>query len=244
MKFKTLLSLLAVFALISNAGFAQVLEPEITFKEDPGTHNIHLCSDGKFLYTCNGGVTEKGKIFKYDKKGNFIEEYKITLDMRGIMYNRSDDHFYVNCYNRNIYRVDYLDTIDSKFTLVHEGLYGNEQAGLALDKRGEKLFFLDNGTLFVFDFKTGEELETYSDIRCGSSDFTGGAVVAWGKNMIYTWDSEKQEVYVYDKKMRLKRTVKVKNGNYAFSLSFGKKLVYISVDGNYKTGTWYGYKIK
>ncbi len=244
MNLRICLIFFTVLSVTVSASYAQFVEPDISFREDPQTHNAHLCSDGKFLYTCNGGIAEKGKISKFDLKGNWIADYKINLDMRSIMYNKDDKHLYVNCYDRNIYMIDYLDTEESKYFLVHKNLYDNDQAGLALGKKGKRLYYLEQGTLTVFDFSNGEVLETFNNIRCGSAAFSGGAVIAAGKNRFYTWDSDKQEIYVYDKKMKLKNTVKVKKGDYSFSLSFGKKRVFVSEDGNYKTGTWYGYKIK
>ncbi len=163
--------------------------------------------------------------------------------MRSIMYDGENEKFYVNCYGGNIYEL--YDMENGLYRVKYENLYSNEQAGLGFDPKGEMLYYLDRGTLWVYDLKTGELEDTYYDIRCGETSFDGGAVVAVGKKSIYTWSSLEQEIYVYNRKnMELKKSVRVKDGNYGFSLSCADKLVFVSEDGDYDLGTWYAYKIK
>ncbi len=232
---------LALLLLISSA-ISQTLSPILKFDDHPGTHNVHVCSDGKFIYTVNGGKPFEGKISKFDKKGNLLREYPIELDIRSIMYNSKDKHFYVNCFDQNVYQI--TDMESGAYSMYLEDFYSNDQAGLAVDPKGENLYYLDNGTLRVYDFISGQLKDTYYDIKCGPSSFDGGAVVAVGKKYIYTWNSVEQEIYLYSHALKLIKTVKIHDGDYGFSLSYTKKYVFVSKDGDYDVGTWYGYKIK
>lgn len=242
MKTSRTIVFILIYFLALSCVYSQAINPEIQFSEHPGTHNVHLCSDGKFFYTVNGGKAFEGKISQFDKNGILIGEFPVELDMRSIMYNPGDKHFYVNCYDRNIYRIDDLNM--GNYSLKFEGLYENDQAGLALDTKGEKLYYMDEGTLRVYDFSTGDLLDSYFNIPCGPNSFDGGAVVAVGKKHIYTWNAVDKEIYVFDKEMLHQKTVKLTYGDYGFSLSYTKKYIFVSTDGNYDVGRWYGYKIK
>jgi len=239
---KIKLLFVALFFGISSIAYTQLVQPSIVFNEDPETHNMHLCSDGQFIYTVNGGIAADGKISKFDMTGKLIQEYPLELDMRGIMYNKKDKSLYVNCYDKNIYKV--LDLGSGNYSLKFEGLYDNDQAVLAIDPKGKELYYLDNGTLKVYDFSNGQLLNTYYGIKSGEGSWNGGAVVAVSKKYIFTWDAEKQEIYTYDKNLKLINRTKIGAGDYGFSLSAIKNYVFVSTDGNYNTGTWYGYKIK
>lgn len=241
MKPKQLLSLVAAISISIASTYSQPIDPVKSFSEDPGTHNMHICYDGKHYYTINGGKSPEGKISKFDKDGALLKEYPVELDMRSIMYNKKDKHFYVNCYDKNIYRIENLEY--GTYSLLFEGIYGNDQAGLALDPKARYLYYLDNGTLRIIDFSNGEVYKTYYNIKCGPDSFSGGAVVACGKKYLYTWDSYEQLVYVYDYKMNLKGSYGITEGDYCFSLSYADGFVFVAVDGNYDVGTWYAYKI-
>jgi hypothetical protein len=68
--------------------------------------------------------------------------------------------------------------------------------------------------------------------------------VAVDPDYIYTWNSATKTVYVYDQNGNSVRTMTLPNGNYSYSLSFVDGLLFVAVDGNYSTGTWYGYNIR
>jgi hypothetical protein len=50
-------------------------------------------------------------------------------------------------------------------------------------------------------------------------------------------------IFVYDLKGKKIKTVEISNGNYGFSLSFANGLIFVADDGDYATGTWYGYDL-
>ncbi len=45
------------------------IDPKISFNDHPETHNMHICSDGNYYYTVNGGKEYNGQISKYDFSG-------------------------------------------------------------------------------------------------------------------------------------------------------------------------------
>jgi len=241
MKNLKLLTAITVLVLFVCSLSAQTLKPKITFTEDPRTHNVHITSDGSFYYTCNGGVTSKGQINKFSFDGKLIESYEIELDMRSVMYNKKDKSFYVNCFNRNIYKITSLES--GKYELVLEGIYENEQANLALSPNGKYLYYFDDGTLKIFSFPSGKLKKTIGNLNHGKEFTTGQSSVAVDKKYIYTWNSSKSKIYVYDLKGKSIKEVKISDGDYGFSLSYANGLIFVSTDGNYDIGTWYGYDL-
>lgn len=221
---------------------AQTISPDMYFDDEPGTHNMGITSDGEFFYTCNGGKTYDGKISKYSKNGNFMKNYEIDLDMRSIMYNPKDEHLYVNCYDKNIYKITDLEA--GSFQLMYSKLINNDQASLALGPKGKYLYYLDSGTLKIYDFAKGILINTYGDISCGPELGSGANSVAVSKKYIITFNSEKQVFYIHDKKGKFKEAIKFEDGDYAFSLSYAMGYIFVAIDGDYSMGKWYGYSFK
>ncbi|MCD4736662.1 MAG: hypothetical protein K8R53_11505 [Bacteroidales bacterium] len=234
--------LLLIGILGSFVAIGQTIDPVISFKEDPLTHNMHICSDGKYYFTVNGGKPEKGQICKFDLDGKQLSTYPVELDMRTIMYHKKDKSLYVSTYGQSIYRI--VDLEAGTYQEAHSELFDNEQGTPALSPNGKMLYAMDNGTLKVYDFKTGKLLDTFYGIKTGSDFSSGGAAVAVSKKNIYTWDAEEQIFYIYTIKGDYVKKVKLSKGDYGFSLSYAKGKVFVSEDGDYSTGTWYGYKIK
>lgn len=235
-----------IFTTIIMAGLlslsAQTVSPDLYFDDEPGTHNMGITSDGEFFYTCNGGKTYEGKISKFSKNGNFMKSYEIDLDMRSIMYNPKDGLLYVNCYDNNIYKITDLDA--GSFQLMYSKLYSNDQASLALGPKGKYLYYLDDGTLKVYDFAKGTLENTFYNVNCGPELGSGAYSVAVSKKYIITFNAEKQIFYLHDKKGNFKEAIKFEDGNYGFSLSYAMGYIFVSKDGDYGMGKWYGYASK
>lgn len=242
MRFTALLT--AVWVVLFNAiSNAQVLEPVFILHDNPITHNMSITSDGTYFYTINGGIKENGRIAKYDTSGRLISTYKMPLDMRSILYDKNDSTFYICTYGADIYKVTNLET--GSYELWKDNLYPNEQASPALSPDGKKLYYFDNGVLTIYSFPNGEIIKTYVNIKSGSEAQNGSTSVAVDKKYIYTYDGETNTVYVYSKKGKLNKKIKISKGNYGFSLSCAMNFVFIAEDGNFtKKGTWYGYKIE
>lgn len=221
---------------------AQSVSPDIYFDDEPGTHNMGITSDGEFFYTCNGGKTYEGKISKFSKNGNFMKSYEIDLDMRSIMYNPKDGLLYVNCYDNNIYKITDLEA--GSFQLMYSKLYNNDQASLALGPKGKYLYYLDNGTLKVYDFAKGTLANTFYNINCGPELGSGAYSVAVSKKYIIAFNAEKQVIYLHDKKGNFKEAIKFEDGDYGFSLSYANGYIFVAKDGDYGMGKWYGYSSK
>lgn len=241
MNLKKIFGLLTALMLLAFYSTAQVIQPDIVFDEDTETHNMHICSDGKFLYTINGGKAPEGEVKKYDMDGNYISTTALKLDMRGIIYNKSEDCFYVSCYDRNIYKV--LDIETSVYELVYEGIIENEQSALAAHPKDKFFYIMDDGKISMYDFKNGEKVKSLRGFKCGSDLTFGSSTMAVDKKYIYTFDADKKEIYQYKKKnWNYVATYKIAKGDYGFSLSAAGKYIFVAKDGNYATGTWYGYK--
>ncbi len=237
---KLIATFIAVIFLLS-IGKTQILEPKITFNEEPLTHNVHITSDGLNYYTCNGGVTSKGQINKFSFDGKLLESYSVEIDMRSIMYNKKDKSFYVCSFDGNIYKIINLET--GEFKVVLEGLYENTQANLTLSPDGKLLYYFDDGTLKIYSFPKGKLKKTIIGLNRGKEFITGQSSVAVDNKHIYTWNSAKSKIYIYDLKGKSIKDIKISEGDYGFSLSFANGLIFVATDGNYDVGTWYGYDV-
>lgn len=230
-----------VLLLVGNIN-AQTLFPKVVFKENPQTHNMHLTSDGQFLYTCNGGKAELGQIRKYSPEGIMIGSYKVELDMRSIMYNPSDKKLYVNTYSQKLYKIN--DLVSGNYTEVFDFSDRNEQCAIALGSNGKSLYFMEYGELYVYNMKTGKLKTTISGLNTTDEAASGGTVVAVDKKHIYSWNAFEQTVYIYDLKGKFQKSIKLSQGDYGFSLSFANDLLWVSSDGNYDEGKWFGYEVE
>jgi len=227
---------------LSQQTMAQTISPSIFFQEQAKTHNVHLTTDGEYLYTCNGGKAHEGMINKFSMTGELIESYNIYLDMRSIMYNNKDKSFYVASFDRNIYKITSLES--GSFELVHEKIYDNKQANLAIGPKGKYLYYMSEGTVIVYTFSTGIEKKRFTSIDCGPSSTEGSCSIAVGKKHFYTWNSKYKLVFVYDMKGNKVKDITLSKGNYGFSLSYVNGILFVSTDGDYEIGTWYGYDVE
>ena len=221
---------------------AQTLTPRIIFKDHPKTHNMHITSDGKYLYTCNGGKSELGQISKFTLDGVKIASYKTDLDMRSIMFNASDKNLYVNTYDHKLYKITDLE--NGIYAEVFDFSERSEQSVPAFSNNGKLIYFLEYGQVFIYSLKSKELKDTLSGLNSTDNAADGGTAIAVDKKNIYCWDAGQQTVYIYDLKGKFRKSLKLKHGNYGFSLSYANGLLWVSEDGNYEEGTWYGYVVE
>jgi 6-phosphogluconolactonase (cycloisomerase 2 family) len=259
---KTLTIIMMFSFIIALNVKAQVIRPVFDLVDKPGaTHNAHITSDGQFYYTCNGGATKegtpKGIINKYTLSGDLIQSYAFTnYDMRSIMFNNKDKHFYIATFDFKIYRIVDLDNGTTQ--LLFENLYTNPQSSIALDPKGKIIYVMESGTLTMYKTKDGSVIKTLSGLSYGADDKPksgsddilkkgkyGSTAVAVDNNYIYTWDShsDSREIYAYDKYGVFIKSFKISDGNWGYTLSYANGYVFVATDGNGKIGTWYGYKL-
>lgn len=216
--------------------YAQVLQPFIEFSDEPDNHNMGLTSDGQYYYTVNGGSTS-GKINKYTSSGDFIASYPIGIDMRSIEY--YNQNFYVSSCDGSIYKISNIE--NDKYSVVFENFYSECQTSFAINKSHNSFYILSDYELSEYDFASGSLINSFSNIKSGSN--TELNTVACTDNYFYTFDVSEREIYEYDFNGHLNHTYSYSKGSYSFSLSSANNDIFISDDGNYSIGTWYGYKI-
>jgi hypothetical protein len=219
---------------------------EILFKDRTGNHNMGITTDGKYYYTCNGGDYSVGRINKYTLSGDSITSYPIAIDMRSIMYNKADGHFYVsgfesNTSERNIYKITSLAT--GTFDKVLPNLYDYYQSGVAMSDDGQFLYAFNKGTLKQYKLSDGSLVDTFDGLNYGNGTSADG-VVAVDPDYFYTWNPTSGEVYVYDHSGTYKKSLTLSNGNFGYSLSLANGYLFAAKDAGYTIGTWYGYNIR
>lgn len=241
---KTMSRIISICCVLFFAGVvkSQTLTPTIVFRDNPKTHNMHLTSDGQYLYTCNGGKSELGQISRFKSDGTKIGSYTIKLDMRSIMYNTTDKKLYIYTYERKLYKI--IDLAEGSFSEVFDFSDRNEQCAPAMSTNGKLIYFMEFGSLYIYTMKNVKLKSTLSGLITSDNAPVGGTAVAVDAKHIYSWDAGSQTVYIYNLKGKFQKSVKLTQGDYGFSLSFANDLLWVSEDGDYEEGTWYGYEIK
>lgn len=239
MKLKVLL-LISIF-ITGTGTYGQVIDPIVSINDNPITYSMHICTDGNFYYTVNGGVAKDGKISKFKLNGEFIASFPINQDMRSIMYCKKDKSLYINIKGKDIFKI--IDIANGTVQLVHSGMYENEQTTLAIDPQGKYFYGLDNGDLSIYNVKTGKLLKKLSGLKCGSKGMKGSTTVAVDNKYFYTWDADTRTVYAYKKDGTFKKSFVLKSGNLGHSLSVAYGLIFVAKSEMGKPATWYGYQL-
>jgi hypothetical protein len=212
----------------------------VQFDENPYNHNMHIAGDGAYYYTINGGNASYGKINKFTLDGTLVSSYSIALDGRGISYNKADGFLYVSTYLGNVVRITNLAT--GVFDTVYSGL--TAQTSFALSPDGSKFYEFVSGTVKVRNLKTGVLLSTITGLSYGTGNFGGEFAIAVDADYMYTWDAVSRVVSIYTLAGTLVRTMTLSYGDNGMSLSYVDGMLFVSHDGNYGVGTWYGYNIR
>lgn len=219
---------------------------EIQFDEHPYNHNMHITSDGNCLYTINGGNISNGMINKYTMTGSFVANYPILIDGRGLSFNEKDSFLYASLHLGHVVKINDL-SIGNWSMLYPNKLQGPnnwEQASFALSPDGAKMYDFYAGNLKIWNFETGVLIKTITGLSYGNGNYGGNNCVAVDDDYIYTWNASTRTVYVYDLDGNFVRTLSLSHGNNGHSLSVFDGYLFVSKDGNYCTGTWYGYNIR
>ena len=230
------------FSMSSDLGDLHDPVLEVQFDENPGNHNMHIASDGSYYYTINGGSSSSGQINKFTLAGTLVQTYPIQIDGRGLTYNYADGYLYASLFGGDIAKITSLE--NGTWDIVHTSIMQNVQASFDISPDGTKFYDFYNGTLEIHNFQTGALETTLTGLTCGSGNYGGDAAVSVDGEYIYTWDSSIKTVYVYSNAGSLVRTMVLSDGDNGQSLSYFDGYLFVSKDGNYDIGTWYGYNIR
>ena len=219
------------------------IAPAMSFTENPVNHNMHITSDGAFFYTINGGNSGTGQVNKFTLTGTLVQTYPIQIDGRGLSWNPTDGLLYVSTYMGDIVKITNLAA--ATFTTVFPGIMSSGQSSFGMSTDGSKFYDFYAGTLKIRSMATGAVITTLTGLNygVGSPQSGDGAVAVDASNLIYTWNANTKTVYVYNQLGVLTTTMLLQSGSYGFSLSIANCYLFVSDDGNYSTGTWFGYNI-
>jgi hypothetical protein len=215
--------------------------PAVHFDEYLLNHNMSIASDGKYYYTINGGNAAWGRIKRYTLAGIFVDSVNTGIDGRSIMYNKADGYLYVGGWNGDLFRMTYKD---GNAEVVYSKLFDYSDASPAMSEDGNYLYGFYAGTLKKYSIADGRVVDSLTGLRCGSGNFGGDGAVAVDQDYIYTWDAATKTVFVYTLKGVSVRSFSLHAGDNGMSLSFVNGRLFVSRDGDYGTGTWYGYDIR
>jgi hypothetical protein len=188
-----------------------------------------------------------GKINKYTLTGDFVQSFPIAIDGRGLSYNRSDGYLYASVFTGDVVKVTNLEA--GEWQMIFEDKLQSSQASFAMLPEGQKIFDFYAGTLKIWNFPAGDLFATQSGFSYGNGGvlghFSGNACVAVDEDYIYTWNANIKTIYVYDiHDYSLVTTMTIPYGSLGMSLSVFDGFLFVSDDGNYSVGKWYGYNIR
>jgi|WetSurMetagenome_2_1015567.scaffolds.fasta_scaffold00368_5 hypothetical protein len=213
----------------------------VQFTENSGSHNVHIASDGQYLYTINGG-NAAGKIRKYTMAGVRVDSFSIAVDGRGLSYNKADGYFYASLYGGDIIKITNLST--GTYSTLFPAKMSNVQSCFAISPDGTKMYDFYNGTAKVYNFQTGTLIATYTGLSCGTDVNGGIAAIAVDADYMYTVNAATKTVYVYTLTGTLVRSMTLSSGSFGEALSVFDGYLFLATDGSYSAGTWYGYNIR
>lgn len=216
--------------------------PALQFNEFIATHNVHMTSDGMYIYTVNGGEGSVGRIKRYTWGGVFLDSVNIKLDMRSIMFNSKDGLLYISTFGGSLYQLTNYTTGASK--LLRDSLFEYNQSSPAMSADGNFVYAFNKGTLKKYDLATGAVVQTLTGLLAGGAPSTGDGAVAVDAEYIYTINIATHTVYVYTMTGSPVRSMTLPDGDWGFSLSYTMGYLFLARDGNYSIGTWYGYNIR
>jgi len=223
-------------------GYVPLHDPVLELQFDElNNHNMHITSNGSSYFTINGG-DNNGLLNEYDMNANFISTHNIAFSGRGLSYNKADGFLYASIFPGDVVKI--TDIENGTFEMLYQNKLQNSQASFALSEDGTKFYDFYLGTLKVWDLATGTLIETINGLSNGAGNFGGNACVAVDPDYIYTWDSNIKTVFVYDHSGVYQQSIILSDGDNGHSLSFVDGILFVSRDGNYGIGTWYGYNIR
>ncbi|MEO8148060.1 MAG: T9SS type A sorting domain-containing protein, partial [Bacteroidia bacterium] len=95
----------------------------------------------------------------------------------------------------------------------------------------------------IHDFFTGAVINTITGLNFGPGNFGGEEAEAVDSLYIFTWDATIKTVSKYDMSGTLMQTLLLDSGENGHSISRAGNYLFVAHDGNYATGTWYGYLV-
>jgi len=215
--------------------------PAVQFDEYLLNHNMSIASDGKYYYTINGGNAAWGRIKRYTLAGKFVDSVNVGIDGRSIMYNKADGFLYVGGWNGNLYRMTYAGR---DVELLYSNLFDYSEASPAMSEDGNYVYGFYAGKLKKYSIADGSVVESLTGLHCGYGNLGGDGAVAVDQDYIYTWDAVAKTVFVYTHTGDSVRSFSLHAGDNGMSLSFVNGRLFVSRDGDYGTGTWYGYDVR
>jgi len=224
-------------ATFKSATLSATLQTSLNYavSSNIGNHPMALTWNGSFYYGIWDG-TSPGQIKRFDVNGILLDSTSVNLDPRDLEYSTADGKFYVKIYGQDWYRVD---VSTGAATLVFPGMFANSQSSPAMSADGLTVYEHESGTIRVLSAVTGQMLRQLTGFATGVYPSTEG--LAADGSHLFTWDGS--IVYMYDLQGRLITQFTVPSGNFGFSLSYAKGLLWTSTDVSSGTGTWYGYRL-
>ncbi len=211
----------------------------LTF-QDPlnGFHPMGITSDGRLLYTTNGGNSGACMVNTFDLTGKLVHAQACSLDNRDIHWNPATGLLYTKDYDGpSEYQID---PRTGQATLVGPGWYLHPQSSPALNPNGNHILEQEDGTIRFMRWSDGHVIRSTSGFAIGSYP-SSEAVAMDGQGHILTWDGD--TVFIQDASANLLATVPIPSGHYGFSLSWAHGLLFTADDVSGTTATWYGYEI-
>jgi hypothetical protein len=226
------------------AGVTPVLK--LTITDHVYYHNMGITWDGTHYITVNGGNSDYGSVNEYDRKGKLVATHDIGVDGRAVFWHAEDEELYVKVFGTSLYT---LDLEDEDYDPELDDVLFEENSSIGFAPDGEVLYELSDGEVRVYEFLTGEEIETF-DLSMVSDDDEKGfdMSIAVSDKYLFVWGEDDDTVVVYDLSGEYVTKFELPVEGFGFSLSWANNMLWVAEDADGTDdgadGTWHGYQLK
>jgi len=214
----------------------------IKFTDEVRFHNVSITWDGRHYFAINGGNEDYCDLNEYDGHGRLLRHHTMKLDGRAIFYHPQYRKLYVKTYSQDLRRVE-LAQERSELALDHVFADDNSSPGFAPD--GQRIYELAEGTVHVYEFKSGKELKSF-ELADFYDEGAYARALAVSEHYLFAWTSE-VKVGVYTLDGEYVTQIELPRSGYAVSLSYCNGMLWVAEDADGKTdhaeGYWYGYRL-
>lgn len=218
--------------------------PEMAIKlaDEVRFHNVSITWNGRHYFTLNGGNSSYCDLNEYDASGRFIRRYDLELDGRAIFYHPTYRRLFVKTYGDDIYQVDLTQ---GKAELFHEDIFADDNSSPGFSPDGRYIYEMNEGTITVYDFVSGEELDEL-EVENYYDEHPYFSAIAVAENYLFIWGGE-DRIRVHRRTGDYVTEIELPVSGHPLSLSYCNGMLWVAQDADGGSvgaqGYWYGFRL-
>jgi len=240
------LAMIAALALPVSAMASGVLFDNgiLTANLDPGTLSNRGCGagfDGTYYWTAEAGFSSGTTINQYDASGNYVAGFETGIDHRSVFTDGSGNTFASTFGGGDIQIYQYIGGAPNLLYSLSSNPNAQMELGLRIDDN--RLYGHSEGTIYVYDFANGQQVDSFplsgyagsypANVQVAVANGTTDYLLTYNDSgVVNAWDFAGNNMGAC--------TIGLASFDQIFSFSFANGLLWIETAIN---GTWNGYDI-